>query len=86
MLPNWKPVPLMDICSDKEKTVIEVLGQLRVPPTLKIRIRLVKDIKLKLFFKLNNIRDWKQFVLIKKQFVFQKMRSGTHSRKSKFPF
>ena len=86
MLPNWKPVPLMDICSDKEKTVIEVLGQLRVPPTLKIRIRLVKDIKLKLFFKLNNIRDWKQFVLIKKQFVFQKMRSGTHSRKSQFPF
>ena len=51
MLPNWKPVPLMDICSDKEKTVIEVLGQLRVPPTLKIRIRLVKDIKLKLFLK-----------------------------------
>ena len=86
MLPNWKPVPLMDICSDKEKTVIEVLGQLRVPPTLKIRIRLVKDIKLKLFFKLNDIRDWRQFVLIKKQFVLQKMRSGTHSRKSKFPF
>ena len=86
MLPNWKPVPLMDICSDKEKTVIEVLGQLRVPPTLKIRIRLVKDIKLKLFLKLNNIWDWKKFILIKNQFVFQKMRSGTHSRKSKFPF
>ena len=57
MLPNWKPVPLMDICSDKEKTVIEVLGQLRVPPTLKIRIRLVKDEKLKLFFKSNDIKD-----------------------------
>ena len=86
MLPNWKPVPLMDICSDKEKTVIEVLGQLRVPPTLKIRIRLVKDEKLKLFFKSNDTKDWTQFVLIKKQFVFQKMRSGTHTRKSKFPF
>ena len=42
MLPNWKPAPLMDICSDKEKSVIEVLGQLRVPPTLKIRIRFVR--------------------------------------------
>lgn len=41
ILPNWKPVPLMDICSDKNKTIIEVLGQLRVPPTLKIGIRFV---------------------------------------------
>ena len=41
ILPNWKPVKITEICSDTTKTVAEVLGQIRVPPTLKIQIRLV---------------------------------------------
>ena len=41
LLTNWKPVQVIDVCSDRDKTVVEVLGQLRVPATLKIPIRSV---------------------------------------------
>ena len=39
ILPNWRPMKISDICSDENKTVGEVLGHLRIPPTLRVQIR-----------------------------------------------
>ena len=53
LLTNWKPVHVIDVCSDRDKTVVEILGQLRVPATLKIPIRYVYQISKMIF--LNHI-------------------------------